>query len=84
MMNIIMLTLRYRVNLRFLIENGVNVNAENAYGIVPLEVALNHAGCSIVRKLAWSGAKLNSKSRPHWKERLEVCLKGSSEQDVMP
>lgn len=60
--------------LQFLIESGVNVNAENLHGIVPLEVALHHANNTIVRKLSWSGAKLNSRSRPHWKERLETCL----------
>jgi ankyrin repeat protein len=60
--------------LQFLIESGVNVNAENPHGIVPLEVALHHANNSIVRKLSWSGAKLSSRSRPHWKERLGACL----------
>ncbi len=62
------------VILQFLIDNGADVNGENSYGIVPLEIALHHANNNIVRKLSWSGAKLNSRSQPHWKERLEACL----------
>ncbi|WP_462160143.1 ankyrin repeat domain-containing protein [Pseudoalteromonas sp. GB56] len=61
----------------FLIENGADVNAENAYGIVPLEVALQQSTDEIVRILAWSGARLKSRSRPHWRERLELCLRNS-------
>ena len=61
--------------LQYLLENGVNVNTENSHGIVPLEVALHQSNDDIVKKLSWSGAKLNSRSRPHWKERLEACLK---------
>jgi ankyrin repeat protein len=60
--------------VQFLIDNGANVNAENSHGVVPLEVALHHSSDEIVRKLSWSGAKLKSRSRPHWKERLESCL----------
>jgi ankyrin repeat protein len=61
--------------LQYLIENGANVNAENSHGIVPLETALHHSSDEVVRKLSWLGAKLNSRARPHWKERLEACLK---------
>jgi ankyrin repeat protein len=60
--------------IQYLIDNGANVNAENSHGIVPLEIALHHSSDEVVRKLSWSGAKLKSKTRPHWKERLESCL----------
>ena len=62
------------VILQFLIDSGADVNAENPHGIVPLEIALHHANSNIVRIFSWSGAKLNSRSRPHWKERLDECL----------
>ncbi|MGB0204288.1 MAG: ankyrin repeat domain-containing protein [Neptuniibacter sp.] len=62
------------VILQFLIDSGADVNAENVHGIVPLETALHQANRNIVRKLSWSGAKLKSRSRPHWKELLEACL----------
>lgn len=61
--------------IQYLIENGVNVNAEDSHGIVPLEIALHHSSDWVVRKLSWSGAKLKSRARPHWKERLVACLK---------
>ncbi len=62
--------------IQYLIDNGANVNLENSNGIVPLELALHHASGDIVRKLSWSGAKIKGRCRPHWKERLESCLKG--------
>jgi len=61
--------------LRFLIDNGVSLNRKNSHGVVPLEVALHYGNCSVVRQLSWAGAKLGDRSRPHWKEQLEVCLK---------
>jgi len=61
--------------LQYLIENGVDVNAANSHDIVPLEMALHHSSDWVVRKLSWSGAKLKSRARPHWKERLVACLK---------
>lgn len=60
--------------VQFLLDNGANANAKNQYGVVPLEVALHHASDEIVRLLAWYGATLNSRIRPHWRERLEACL----------
>jgi ankyrin repeat protein len=60
--------------LKYLVENGANVNAENSGGVVPLEIALHHSTDEIVRLLSWSGAKLKSRCRPHWKERLQACL----------
>lgn len=60
--------------LQYLIEQGINLNLENHSGIFPLEVALHHASDDIVRKLSWSGAKISSRCRPHWKERLKQCL----------
>ncbi|MBF7074440.1 hypothetical protein ISG33_13620 [Glaciecola sp. MH2013] len=43
-------------------------------GNVPLKMALHHASDEVVRLLAWSGAKVKNKHRPHWKARLECCL----------
>ena len=63
--------------IQYLIENGVDVNAENKYGVVPIEVALHHSTDEVVRLLAWSGARVKSKVRPHWQERLESCLRGN-------
>ena len=63
------------VILQYLIESGVNVNAENSHGIVPLEIALHQSSDWVVRKLSSSGAKLKSRARPHWKKRLLACLK---------
>ncbi len=60
--------------VQYLIDSGANVNLENSSGIVPLELALHHASDDIVRKLSWSGAKINSRCRPHWKQRLKLCL----------
>ncbi len=61
--------------VQLLIDRGVNLNAENSHGVVPLEVALHSSSGDIVRKLAWAGAKLHSRSRPHWKKQLEACLR---------
>ena len=60
--------------LQYLIEQGANLNLESSNGIYPLEIALHHASDDIVRKLSWSGAKISSRCRPHWKERLSLCL----------
>ena len=60
--------------IQCLLDHGVNVNAENGHGIVPLEVALHHSSDNVVRQLSWAGAKLSSRCRPHWKERLKLCL----------
>tara|TARA_B100000965_G_scaffold380301_1_gene376742 strand:+ start:1344 stop:1703 length:360 start_codon:yes stop_codon:yes gene_type:complete len=60
--------------IQYLIDHGADVNAENTHGIVPIEIALHHATDEVVRLLAWSGAKLHSRSRPHWRKRLEECL----------
>ncbi len=57
----------------YLLEAGADANLPNDHGIVPLELALHHAGDSMVRKLAWFGGKVTSRCRPHWRERLEVC-----------
>lgn len=61
--------------IQYLIDNGADVNLENFNSITPLELALNHASDEIVRKLSWSGARISSRCRPHWKERLRLCLK---------
>jgi|TARA_Y100001968_G_scaffold177561_1_gene162663 ankyrin repeat protein len=63
--------------IQFLIEKGINVNLQVNRGVVPLEVALHHASDDVVRLLAWSGAKLSSRARSHWKERLRQCLANS-------
>jgi len=60
--------------IKFLIERGVDVNADNSDWVSPLEISLHHADDEVVRLLAWSGAKLKQKSRPHWKDRLAKCL----------
>ena len=61
--------------IRFLVDNGANVNLANSSGIVPLELALHHASDEVVRLLSYSGAKISSRSRPHWKERLKLCIR---------
>lgn len=60
--------------LDFLIENGVNVNAEYHDGIGPLEVALRNPKSQVVCRLVCAGAKLRKKTRPYYRERLEQCL----------
>ncbi|MBN8238552.1 ankyrin repeat domain-containing protein [Marinobacter hydrocarbonoclasticus] len=60
---------------QYLLETGADANLPNEHGIVPLELALHYAGDSMVRKLAWFGGKITSRCRPHWRERLEACLR---------
>ena len=64
--------------IEFIIDNGVDLNAQNGHGVVSLVVALYHASDnSLVRLFSWSGAKLGSRSKPHLKQRLEHCLSGN-------
>ncbi len=64
------------VLIEWLIENGADVNLANEHEIGPLEVALHsNPEPSIVKQLAWAGARLNKKSRQYYSQRLEECLK---------
>jgi len=64
------------VLVKWLIDNGADVNLSNEHEVGPLEVALHSIPKpSIVKLLAWSGAKLNKKSRHYYSQRLEECLK---------
>jgi len=71
---------RYLEVLDWLISNGCNVNVQYRDAFGPLEMALSHPDAQTVYRLVCAGAKLTRTARPHYRKRLEECLKTISKE----
>lgn len=62
-------------NVRFLIDNGADVNMKNNYGVTPLMNAASHGHADVVKLLLDKGADVNAKTTDTGETALAISAK---------